>query len=37
MRVKPTQQMAERAMAGEQIGVGPFDHTPDNAHRTGGE
>src|SRR3990172_3578112 len=25
MRVKPTQQMMERALAGEAIGVGPFD------------
>jgi NADH-quinone oxidoreductase subunit C len=32
MRVKPTQQMAERAKAGEAFGVGPFDHTPDNVH-----
>jgi NADH-quinone oxidoreductase subunit C len=32
MRVKPTQQMAERAMAGEKIGVGPFDFTPPNKH-----
>jgi len=32
MRVKPTPQMAERAMAGEKIGVGPFDFTPPNAH-----
>jgi NADH-quinone oxidoreductase subunit C len=32
LHVKPTQQMAERAMAGEAIGVGPFDFTPDNAH-----
>jgi hypothetical protein len=30
--VKPTQQMAERALAGEAIGVGPFDFTPKNAH-----
>lgn len=34
MRVKPTPQMAERAMAGEKIGVGPFDFTPPNAHVT---
>jgi NADH-quinone oxidoreductase subunit C len=34
MRVKPTQQMAERAMAGEKIGVGPFDVTPPNRHVT---
>jgi NADH-quinone oxidoreductase subunit C len=32
LHVKPTQQMAERALAGEAIGVGPFDFTPDNAH-----
>jgi NADH-quinone oxidoreductase subunit C len=32
MHVKPTQQMAERAMAGEKIGVGPFDLTPPNRH-----
>lgn len=28
MHVKPTEQMAERAMGGENIGVGPFDFTP---------
>jgi len=32
MHVKPTRQMAERAMAGEKIGVGPFDVTPPNRH-----
>jgi NADH-quinone oxidoreductase subunit C len=32
MHVKPTQQMAERAMGGEKIGVGPFDVTPPNRH-----
>lgn len=32
MHVKPTVQMAERAMAGEKIGVGPFDFTPPNRH-----
>jgi NADH-quinone oxidoreductase subunit C len=32
MHVKPTAQMAERAMAGEAIGVGPFDFTPPNRH-----
>jgi NADH-quinone oxidoreductase subunit C len=32
MHVKPTTQMAERAMAGEAIGVGPFDVTPPNRH-----
>jgi NADH-quinone oxidoreductase subunit C len=30
MHVKPTPQMAERALAGEAIGVGPFDFTPPN-------
>ena len=32
MHVKPTVQMAERSMAGEKIGVGPFDFTPPNRH-----
>lgn len=32
MHVKPTQQMADRAMGGEKIGVGPFDVTPPNRH-----
>ena len=32
MHVKPTAQMAERSMAGEAIGVGPFDFTPPNRH-----
>jgi NADH-quinone oxidoreductase subunit C len=32
MHVKPTPQMADRAMAGEVIGVGPFDFTPPNRH-----
>jgi NADH-quinone oxidoreductase subunit C len=32
MHVKPTEQMADRALAGEQIGVGPFDFDPPNAH-----
>ena len=32
MHVKPTAQMAERAMGGERIGVGPFDVTPPNRH-----
>lgn len=32
MHVKPTEQMAERAMGGENIGVGPFDFTPPNAN-----
>ncbi|HSB62306.1 MAG TPA: NADH-quinone oxidoreductase subunit C [Vicinamibacteria bacterium] len=32
MHVKPTPQMADRAMAGEKIGVGPFDFTPPNRH-----
>jgi NADH-quinone oxidoreductase subunit C len=35
MHVKPTTQMADRAMAGEKIGVGPFDFTPPNAHMEG--
>ena len=30
--VKPTEQMAERAMKGEKIGVGPFAETPPNRH-----
>ncbi|HVQ29097.1 MAG TPA: NADH-quinone oxidoreductase subunit C [Vicinamibacteria bacterium] len=34
MHVKPTTQMAERFLAGEKIGVGPFDFTPPNAHVT---
>ena len=34
MHVKPTAQMAERFLAGEKIGVGPFDFTPPNAHVT---
>jgi NADH-quinone oxidoreductase subunit C len=37
MHVKPTEQMADRALAGEQIGVGPFDFTPPNAHVDGKE
>jgi NADH-quinone oxidoreductase subunit C len=32
MHVKPTEQMADRALAGETIGVGPFDFDPPNAH-----
>ena len=32
LHVKPTAQMAERFMAGEKIGVGPFDFTPLNRH-----
>ncbi|MCG6924846.1 MAG: NADH-quinone oxidoreductase subunit C [Acidobacteria bacterium] len=32
LHVKPTEQMADRALAGEQIGVGPFDFQPPNAH-----
>lgn len=32
LRVKPTPQMTERALAGEAIGVGPFDFTPPNRH-----
>lgn len=30
MHVKPTPQMAERFMAGEKIGIGPFDFSPAN-------
>jgi len=30
--VKPTQQMADRALAGEKLGVGPFAFTPPNRH-----
>jgi NADH-quinone oxidoreductase subunit C len=32
MHVRPTQQMVDRFVAGEKIGVGPFDFTPFNAH-----
>ena len=32
LHVKPTPQMMERALAGETIGVGPFDFTPENKH-----
>ena len=32
LHVKPTQQMADRALAGEVIGVGPFEFTPPNRH-----
>jgi NADH-quinone oxidoreductase subunit C len=32
LHVKPTEQMADRALAGEVIGVGPFDFQPPNAH-----
>jgi NADH-quinone oxidoreductase subunit C len=32
LHVKPTRQMAERAAAGEVIGVGPFAFTPPNKH-----
>ena len=32
MHAKPTPQMAERSMAGEKMGVGPFDYTPPNRH-----
>src|SRR5262245_1673513 len=35
MHVKPTQQMAERFLAGEAIGVGPFAFTPPNRHVEG--
>lgn len=37
MHVKPTPQMAERFMAGEKIGIGPFDFTPPNKHVAGGD
>jgi NADH-quinone oxidoreductase subunit C len=30
LHVKPTPQMMERALAGETLGVGPFDFTPAN-------
>jgi NADH-quinone oxidoreductase subunit C len=30
MHAKPTAQMAERFLAGERIGVGPFEFTPPN-------
>jgi len=32
LHVKPTQSMADRAMAGEVIGVGPFEFDPPNRH-----
>ena len=32
LHVKPTAQMAERSMAGEAIGIGPFAVTPPNRH-----
>jgi NADH-quinone oxidoreductase subunit C len=32
MHVKPTEQMAERAVKGEAVGVGPFQFTPPNRH-----
>jgi NADH-quinone oxidoreductase subunit C len=35
MHVKPTPQMAERFMAGEKIGVGPFAFTPPNQRYEG--
>jgi NADH-quinone oxidoreductase subunit C len=35
MHVKPTAQMAERVLAGEPIGVGPFDFTPPNRNVEG--
>ena len=31
LHVKPTPQMMERVLAGETIGVGPFDFTPKNS------
>jgi len=30
LHVKPTPQMMERVLAGETLGVGPFDFTPEN-------
>jgi NADH-quinone oxidoreductase subunit C len=33
MHVRPTTPMAERALAGEALGVGPFESTPPNRHR----
>jgi NADH-quinone oxidoreductase subunit C len=35
MHVKPTPQMAERFLAGEKLGVGPFDFAPPNRHVEG--
>jgi NADH-quinone oxidoreductase subunit C len=35
LRVKPTAQMAERALGGEKLGVGPFEFTPANSHVEG--
>ena len=35
MHVKPTPQMAERSMAGEKMGVGPFDVHPAQPARRG--
>ena len=32
LHVKPTPQMMERALAGETLGVGPFEFTPANRH-----
>ncbi len=32
MHVKPTQSMMDRHLAGEDLGVGPFDETPPNRH-----
>jgi NADH-quinone oxidoreductase subunit C len=32
LHVKPTPQMMERVLAGEAIGVGPFDFSPANRH-----
>jgi NADH-quinone oxidoreductase subunit C len=32
LHVKPTPQMMERALAGETLGVGPFEFTPENRH-----
>ena len=37
MHVKPTPQMVDRYLAGEKIGVGPFDFTPPNRHVPGSD
>ncbi len=35
LRVKPTEQMVDRFLKGEKLGVGPFDFTPPNRHVAG--
>ena len=35
LRVKPTEQMVDRFLKGEKLGVGPFDFTPPNKHVAG--